>query len=268
MLASKPRLSATFLKAKLKEWTVSDVGILSDRDVERPKREKPWEKEMFFHSQDVNGKLKITLSNGIYVDSLNLKAAIQNQIRRLAAIRNPLFYKNQAIGMSNYATSQWIYLGKDHLSGYIEIPRGLYDVLIEKVNKAGISCEISDERHCGKHINVSFKEELREEQKPALAEMMKYNTGILQAATAFGKTVVCSAMIAEKQVNILIILDVKTCVDTGRTPIILSKYKNHAEKLYERIKEFADKVFLMTGNHSKREHKMIRERLQETMPDV
>ena len=36
------------------------------------------------------------------------------------------FYKNIAIGMSNFATAQWIYLGKDHLSGYIEIPRGLY----------------------------------------------------------------------------------------------------------------------------------------------
>ena len=106
VLASKPRLSAAFLKAKLKEWTVSDVEMLSDRDVETPKREKPWEKEVLFHSQDVNGKLKMTLSNGIYVDSLNLKAAIQNQIRRLAVIRNPLFYKNQAIGMSNYATSQ------------------------------------------------------------------------------------------------------------------------------------------------------------------
>ena len=39
--------------------------------------------------------------------------------------------------------------------------------------------------------------ELREEQKSALNEMLKYDNGILHAATAFGKTVVCSAMIAE-----------------------------------------------------------------------
>ena len=73
-----------------------------------------------FHRADVDGKLRLILSNGIYIDSLNLKAAIQNQIRRIAAIRNPIFYKNAAIGMSNFATSQWIYMGKDHLSGYIE----------------------------------------------------------------------------------------------------------------------------------------------------
>ena len=39
--------------------------------------------------------------------------------------------------------------------------------------------------------------------------------------------------------------------------MILSKYKDHAERLYDRIKEYADYVFLMTGNNSKREHKRI-----------
>ena len=89
------------------------------------------------------------MSNGIYIDSLNLKAGIQNQIRRLAAVRNPIFYKNAAIGMSNFATSQWIYLGKDHLSGYIEISRGIYDRFMEKIKEADIPCEISDERQRG-----------------------------------------------------------------------------------------------------------------------
>ena len=148
-----------------------------------------------------------------YIDRLNLKAAIQNQIRRLAAIRNPIFYKNAAIGMSNFATAQWIYLGKDHLSGYIEIPRGLQDRLVEKIKEAAIPYEIRDERQCGRHINVTFRGELRPEQKPALEEMMKYDNGILQAATAFGKTVVCSAMIAEKKVNTLIILESSALLD-------------------------------------------------------
>ena len=98
----------------------------ADDNENAKEREQPWKKEKPFRREDVNGKLSLVLSNGIYIDSLNLKAVIQNQIRRLAAIRNPIFYKNIAIGMSNFATAQWIYLGKDHLSGYIEIPRGLY----------------------------------------------------------------------------------------------------------------------------------------------
>ena len=61
------------------------------------------EKGKPFHREDVDGNLRLVLSNGLYIDSLNLKAGIQNQIRRLAAIRNPAFYKNAAIGMSNFA---------------------------------------------------------------------------------------------------------------------------------------------------------------------
>ena len=84
---------------------------------------------------------------------------------------------------------------------------------MEKIKEADIPCEISDERQRGRDIHVTFKGELREEQKPALEEMLKFDNGILQAATAFGKTVVCSAMIAEKKVNTLIILESSALLD-------------------------------------------------------
>ena len=58
-----------------------------------------------------------------------------------------------------------------------------------------------------------------------------------------------------------ILSDVKECIAVGRTPVILSKYKDHSEKLYEQIKRYADKVFLMTGNNSNREQ------LQQTAPE-
>ena len=72
---------------------------------------------------------------------------------------NPVYYKNQAIGTSNYGTSRWLYLGQDHLSGYIEIPRGLYGTLIENIERAQIAYEIEDERQLGRNINVEFKGE-------------------------------------------------------------------------------------------------------------
>ena len=99
-----------------------------------------------FAKSDVDGKMDITLSNGIYVDSTNLKPAMQNKIRRMAAFSNPVFYKNRAIGTSNYDTSRRIYLGKDHLGGYIQIPRGLQDELIANIDKAGIEYTIDDKR--------------------------------------------------------------------------------------------------------------------------
>ena len=107
----KPRLSAEFVEMKIKEWMASDITEAADHHGTAEEREQPWKKEKPFRREDVEGNLRLVLSNGLYIDSLNLKAGIQNQIRRLAAIRNPIFYKNVAIGMSNFATSQWIYLG-------------------------------------------------------------------------------------------------------------------------------------------------------------
>lgn len=112
---------------------------------------------------------------------------------------------NRAIGTSNYDTPRWIYLGKDHLSGYIQIPRGLYDELIKSASQAEIRCEIEDERQSGRSIRMTFNGKLRPEQEKALKELTKHDNGILHAATAFGKTVVSSAVIAQKKVNALII---------------------------------------------------------------
>ena len=450
IMFNKPRLSQEFLEEKIKEWSnsVNDIDVNTDED----DREKPWDRVWHFNKNDVDGKLHITLSNGIYVDNTNLKASIQNKIRRMAAISNPIFYKNQVIGTSNYDTSRWIYLGKDHLSGYIQIPRGLYDELLEHVNQTDINYEIEDERQQGRNINVAFHGELRPEQDMALKGLTKYDNGILYATTAFGKTVVSSAIIAQKKVNTLIILessalmeqwkealdkflnineelptyetktgrvrkrksligtlqgvhdsmtgiidiamagslckkgeyhkllnqyglvivdechhsasetianilkeikakyvygvtatpkrgdglekinymligpirysytakekakeqgirhlvyprftrtvpprgvitnnmhpneayeiihnndirdeqiieDVKNCVSVGRTPVILSRYKDHSGKLYERLKSYADHVFLMTGNNSKKEHKKILEQMRQVDKD-
>ena len=64
-----------------------------------------------------------------------------------------------------------------------------------------------------------------------------------------------------------ILTDVKECIGAGRTPVILSRYKDHSEKLYERVKEYADRVFLLTGNDSGKEHRAICEQMRTVTPE-
>lgn len=90
--------------------------------VDQGKRIKPWKKDENFHNEDVIEKLSIVLADGIYVDTLNLKPRIQNQIRRLAAFDNPTFYKNHNLGYSNWNQPRVIYLGED-VNDYIKIPK-------------------------------------------------------------------------------------------------------------------------------------------------
>ena len=216
-------------------------------------REKPWDMMRHFNKNDVDGMLHITLSDGIYVDNTNLRVYMQNKIRRMAAISNPIFYKHQAIGTSNFNTSRWIYLGKDYLSGYIQIPRGLLDELLDGVKQADIDYEIEDERQGGSNIDVTFKGELRSEQDRALKELTKYDNGILHAATAFGKTVVSSAIIAQKKVNALIIIEASALMEQWKEA--LEKFLNIKEELptYEtktgRIKKRTSLIGTLQGTH-------------------
>ena len=71
----KPRLSVAFVETKIKEWSVSDIAEVADDNGTAEEREQPWKKEKPFRREDVEGKLRLILSNGLYVDSLNLKAA-------------------------------------------------------------------------------------------------------------------------------------------------------------------------------------------------
>ena len=250
-LFNKPRLSQGFLEEKIKEWSniIDDIAA----NAAESDREKPWNRMQHFNKNDVEGKLHIILSNGIYVDNTNLKAAMQNRIRRMAAISNPVFYKNQAIGTSNYDTARWIYLGKDHLSGYIQIPRGLQDELWENIKQADIDYEMEDERQQGRKINVDFKGELRPEQDKALKELIKYDNGILHAATAFGKTVVSSAIIAQKKINTLIILESSALIEQWKEA--LEKFLNINEGLptYEtktgRVRKRKSLIGTLQGAH-------------------
>lgn len=219
ILLSKPKLSKEFIEDKIKEWKsfVSKEAIDTSEILEQD-GEKPWDRTKDFLQSDVNGELQITLADGIYISTDNLTPRIQNRIRELAAFLNPVFFKNQAMGLSNFANSRYIYLGREE-GGYIRIPRGLLEEVTAKSDKAGIVYHIQDERCRGKAIQVLFQGRLKESQIPAVEAMLKHETGILHAATAFGKTVVCCNMIARKKVNTLILLQSSALIEQWESAI-------------------------------------------------
>jgi len=169
-------------------------------------RPKPWKRFDDFIADDVTGKLHIVLADGVYIDALNLQPRLQNQIRCMAAFDNPAFYKNKRLGYSNYYNPSMIYMGMD-IDGYIKVPRGLLENILNACRKSSIHYEIEDQREKGRPIRVSFEGNLREQQELAAGNLLAHDNGILSAATAFGKTVVCSYMIARRKVNTLILLE-------------------------------------------------------------
>ncbi len=168
--------------------------------------EMPWNRNTSLDPTGVNGIIPIVLSDRIYIDSSGISFKNRRQLRRLAAFSNRQYFQNQAMDLANYDESRFIYLGADE-GKFIVLPRGLLDELKIRFENAGISYRIEDKRTKGRKIRVSFNGHLRESQIPAVEEMLKNETGILHAATAFGKTVVCCDMIARRGTNTLILVD-------------------------------------------------------------
>jgi len=215
VLQSKPKLKEEDVRGYIRKWRGEDPFADSSNtyeSMEQKSGEKPWNHSLTLHASDVHGAVRIVESNLIYIDTLNLQPRIQNQIRRLAAFSNPVFYKNQAMNLSNLSNSRYIYLGED-TDGYIAIPRGLKEPLIKNLNTSGISYILEDERQQGKLIHATFNGCLRQNQKDAADKMLACDQGILSAATAFGKTVVCCSLIASRRTNTLILLESSALID-------------------------------------------------------
>lgn len=206
MLNRINRLTKNDIERYIGKWKlelIADKGLLLNTN--REARIKPWKKDDIFYKEDVVEKMTIVLADGIYIDTLNLKPRIQNQIRSLVAFDNPIFYKNNRLGYSNYNQPMAVYMGND-VNDYIKIPRGLIEKIIEKCSQANILYDIVDKRKRGKPINVEFTGQLRNEQIIAAKELLKYDNGILNATTAFGKTVVASYLISKRKESTLIVM--------------------------------------------------------------
>lgn len=213
LLNHTEKLSAEDIRGLMEKWQeelAGSRGVTVDAVMQN--RPKPWKKNDGFVKSDVVGKMHIVLGDGVYVDALNLMPRLQNQIRSMAAFDNPVFYKNRRLGYSNYYNFSAIYMGKD-VDGYIRIPRGLLDNLIISCRGAEIDYEIVDHREKGRPIRVSFQGDLRTQQELAARRLLAYDHGVLSAATAFGKTVVCSYLISERKVNTLILLQSKELLE-------------------------------------------------------
>lgn len=200
VLAGTRRLTRQEIEDYLSLWY--STGFTSEDNG----TDAPWDKNSEIEAASVKGVVRIVLADRIYIDSSGMSNKTKRQLRRMATFSNKQYFQNQAMDMPNYDESRFIYLGSDE-GKYIVLPRGLREDILKKFDNAGIRYKIEDKRTQGRELNISFKGELRESQIPAAETMLENETGILHAATAFGKTVVCCDMIARRGISTLILVD-------------------------------------------------------------
>ena len=180
-----------------------DVTFIDDEDLSTPWKRAPAE------GTQLTGKmptaLTLTVANMIYFDKAQLPQALANRLIRLAAFQNPEFYRAQAMRMSVWDKPRVIGCA-ENFPKHIALPRGCLEPAKELLRDNGIRCEIRDERFVGDPIEITFAGSLRQDQESAVTAMLRHDTGVLCAPTAFGKTVMAAALIAHRGVNTLVLV--------------------------------------------------------------
>ena len=168
---------------------------------------KPWEKQrkVTLSALDFYGVQHIIRANMIYIPANGFAPRVRNQLLRLAAFRNPDFYKSQAMRLPIYDKPRIICAAEER-DGYLALPRCCEPDLIDLLENAGVPYEIEDKNFSGNEIRAAFKGELRPEQTPAAEALLAHNNGVLSATTAFGKTVIAAYLIGQRKVNTLVLV--------------------------------------------------------------
>lgn len=181
-----------------------ELGALKKDDEEI---EKPWEPKprIELTAQDFPKEMLFVRANMIFIPKAGISQKGLNAMKRLAAFKNPDFYKAQAMRLPTYNKPRIISCC-DETPDYLCLPRGCEEDIIALCADAGIKPGSLDKTQKGKSIQVDFDGVLRDEQCQAVEELLKHENGVLSATTAFGKTVIAAKLIAERKVNTLILV--------------------------------------------------------------
>ena len=111
-----------------------------------------------------------------------------SQIKHLAALHNPQFYKNESRRFSNHQTPRFIKCYREDFS-HIHLPRGIVEDVQALAREAGSELICTDRRNVPEKISLEFRGALRPEQDEAMRTVLAHDLGMLVAPPGAGKTV-------------------------------------------------------------------------------
>lgn len=212
-LSSLPRMSAAAVTDLVEAAELSGRVLGVRMPVDDEQADEPWKMPPSRRSTPrrldvpVPPTIKVTVADQIYIDRSELPSAMIAQLVRLAAFQNPEFYRAQAMRLPTFGKPRIVSCAELH-PRHVALPRGSFDEAIGFLSDHGATADLDDLREDGTRLpgTVHFRGELRQQQSRALDELAEHDTGVLAATTAFGKTVVASALIAHRARNTLVLV--------------------------------------------------------------
>jgi superfamily II DNA or RNA helicase len=152
-------------------------------------------------------KVSVVVADQIYIDRTQLPSAMTARLIRLAAFQNPEFYRAQSMRFPTFGKPRIISCAELH-ARHVGLPRGCLDEVTELFEAHGAKVVLEDQRAAGMALpaGLRFQGVLRGPQIKAFDALAPNDHGVLAATTAFGKTVVAAALIAQRACNALVLV--------------------------------------------------------------
>ena len=148
-------------------------------------------------TEPVLARVSVVLADDVYIERGDLPAPLVARLVRLAAFQNPEFYRAQAMRLSTRGKPRILSCAAFHAK-HVALPRGCLNEATELLRTHGIDIDFEDRRDAGAPLATMFRGTLRREQQDAFEALRPHDYGVLAATTAFGKTVVAAALIAQR----------------------------------------------------------------------
>ncbi len=212
-LAAMPRLSANAASeivgdAEMRGRVLGVRMPVEDEDADEPWRMTPSRRPKAGPiGVPLPSKINIVVADQLYIDRTDLPSAMTARLIRLAAFQNPEFYRAQSMRFPTFGKPRIISCAELH-PRHVGLPRGCLDEAVELIRGEGAEVELDDLRVIGKPLpsRVRFQGALHEPQVKAFEALLPHDHGVLAATTAFGKTVVAAALIAQRARNALVLV--------------------------------------------------------------
>lgn len=197
-----------------KRGRITGLHISIDyEDAEEPWKARPSRKLRPLEiTTPIPDTIKIVTGNQLYIEKKGLPPQLINRLIRIAAFQNPEFYRAQAMRLPIFDKPRIIACA-ENFPNHIGLPRGCLDDVLGLLTGINTAHEIVDERNAGKTIHTKFLGTLDKDQKPAAKALLPHDTGVLSAATGFGKTVLAAHIIAKRKCNTLVLVHRKQLLE-------------------------------------------------------
>lgn len=150
-------------------------------------------------------RIEVVLGDQVYIPRAGLPSGLVNRLIRIAAFQNPEYYSAQAMRRSTFGIPR-IVACAELLSHHIALPRGCLEAMESLLEDLGMRVDVEDVRNSGHPTDTVFLGKLTPEQNAAADALLRHDTGVLAAATGFGKTVVAASVIASRGTNTLVLV--------------------------------------------------------------